>query len=132
MQFTNSTNFSRGFARRGLVQGSRGTGSPLSLSRSARAAAQSRATSADASVVTARGAAARSMTPEARAPVASIPAKATVVAETAVSAVLDAGHEKILLRVVGKPGVRLSACSHASVATSSETPSAKTCSSPQL
>src|SRR5262245_53318750 len=91
VQFTNSTNLSLALARRGFDQRSNGTGSALSLSWSARASDQSRATSALASAVRAGGGAARSITPEARTPPASTPAKPTEVAEMGVSAVLDAG-----------------------------------------
>src|SRR5262245_54387880 len=83
VQFTDSTNLSRAAAS---FQRSSGSGSPLSLSVSPRAADQSRATSAPAFALTGAGGAARSMTPDSRTPPSSTPAKPTAVAETAVSA----------------------------------------------
>src|SRR5215218_8156288 len=107
--------------RGGATQGSNAIGSPLSLSCSARAVAQSRSTSA-ASRVTAFGAA-RSISPEASAPPASAPTKFTTVAETARLTVPDAGHTTSLLSMGASGGAAVSAWTHESVATSHALPS---------
>ena len=64
------------------------------------------------------------MSPDASSPPASTPAKRATVAETADSAVPDAGQTKSLLCVGTRAGVAASACNHASVATSNAPPSA--------